>query len=144
MATNTAGTAARRDPRNVQNTLKLTVNFNDVGVSSGISFSNYLPQGAFITGVWVEVVTAFNAGTTNTLTVGTNATNYNNIVASGDGTGNGSSSLGTQVFTATRGQGRSLTASADVQVFAKYAQTGTAATTGQAIIVIEFEGGWTN
>lgn len=144
MATNTAGTSARRDPRNLTNTLKLTVNFNDTGVSSGIAFANQLPAGAFITGVWVEVVTAFNAATTNTLTVGTNSTSFNNIVASADLVGNGSSSLGAQVTQVTRGLGRSLTAAADIAVSAKYVQTGTAATTGQAIIVIEFEGGWSN
>lgn len=144
MATNTAGTAARQDPRQVTNTLKMTVNFNDVGVSSGIQFSHYLPQGAFITQVVVEVVTAFNAGTTNTLTVGTNSTNFNNIMSAADGTGNGGASIGTQVIVPTRGFGRSIANSADIRPFVKYAQTGTAATTGQAIIVIEYEGGWSN
>ena len=38
---------------------------------------------------------------------------------------------------------RALTAAGDVTPYVLYAQTGGAATTGQAIIVIEFEGGWT-
>lgn len=142
MATNTLGTYARQDPRQVTNTLKLTVNFGDTNVSSGIAMANFLPQGAFITNVLVEVVTAFNAGTTNTLTVGTNSANYNNIMSAADGVGNGSASIGTQVVIPTRGFGRSITAAADIQPFVKYTQTGTAATTGQAIVVIEYEGGF--
>jgi hypothetical protein len=139
MATNTAGTAARQDPRNVVNTLKITVNFGDTGISSGIALANYLPQGAFITNVMAEIVTAFNAGTTNVLTVGTNAASYNNIINAAD-----VNEAATGVTQVTRGLGRSLTAAADVQVFAMYTQTGTAATAGQAIIVIEYEGGWSN
>jgi hypothetical protein len=142
MATNTAGTSARRDPRNVTNTLRLTINYNDVGVSTGIAFANYLPQGAFITGAFVEVVTAFNAGTTNVITVGTVAGSVADVVASGVVTG------GTPgVYWPASGNttmGRKVAAAGDVQILAKYAQTGTAATTGQAVIVIEFEGGWTN
>lgn len=145
MATNVdlRGLSARQDPRNVVNTFRKTVNFGDSGISTGVAIGpDALPSGAFITNVIVEIVTPFNAVTTNTLTVGTNSTSYNNIVSSADLTGNGSSSLGTQVTQVTRGLGRALAASADTQVFVKYAQTGTAATTGQAVIVIEFEGGW--
>jgi hypothetical protein len=145
MATNVdyRGLSPRQDPRNVPNTLRKTVNFGDTGISTGVAIGpDALPQGAFITGVWVEVVTAFNAATTNTLTVGTVSTAYNNIVSSADLTGNGSASLSTQVSQVTRGLGRALAAAADVLVYIKYVQTGTAATTGQAVIVIEFEGGW--
>lgn len=137
MPTGTIGTNARQDPRQVVNTLKKTVNFNDPGIATGVAFENYLPQGAFIENVLVEIVTVFNAATTNVLTVGTNAGSFNNIVNAGDVN---EAALGvTQV---TRAFGRSLTASADVLPYAQYTQTGTAATTGQAIIVIFYEGGW--
>ena len=65
MATNTAATvpAPRQDPRQVTNTLKKTVNFNDAGISSGV---------------------AFDAVTTNVLTVGTNSTTFNNLVQAAD------------------------------------------------------------
>lgn len=145
MATNVdlRGLSARQDPRNVPNTLRKTFNFNDAGIASGVLIGpDALPQGAFITGVWVEIVTAFNAVTTNTITVGTNSPNFNNIVSSADITGNGGASIGTQVAIVTRGLGRALAASADTQVSVKYAQTGTAATTGQGVLVIEYEGGW--
>ena len=85
----------------------------------------------------VEIVAVFNAVTTNVLTVGTIGATYNNIVAAGDVN---EAALG--VYQATRGFGRSLTAAGDVLPYAQYTQTGTAATTGQAIIVIFYEGGW--
>lgn len=138
MPTGTLGVWARQDPRQVVNTLKKTVNFNDAGIATGLPFDNYLPQNAFIENVLVEIVTVFNAATTNVLTVGTNASTYNNIVAAAD-VNEGLAG----VYQATRGLGRSLTASGDVLPYAMYTQTGTAATTGQAIIVIFYEGGWT-
>lgn len=137
MTTGTVGTNARQDPRQVSNTLKKIVNFNDVGVGAGNAFANYLPQGAFIISVLCEIVTAFNAGTTNPLTVGTNSPTFNNIIAAADNT-----PATPGVYAATRGLGRSLAAAGDVLPVAMYVPTGTAATTGQAVIVIVYEGGW--
>lgn len=142
MPTNTPATVPppRQDSRQVTNTLKKIVNFNDPGIASGVAFDNGLPsypQGAFITRVLVEIVAVFNAGTTNVLTVGTNATTYNDIVNAGDVN---EALLG--VTDVVRALGRSIAASGDKVIFAKFTQTGTAATTGQAVIVIEFEGGW--
>lgn len=86
MATGTAAIIppARQDPRQVGNTLKKTVNYNDAGISAGLAFDNSLPLGAFIYACWVEIVTAFNAATTNVLTVGTNSTTFNDIVSAAD------------------------------------------------------------
>lgn len=142
MATNTNPVfpPSRRDPRQVVNSLKRTINFNDADATAA-SFANSLPIGAVITDTIVDVVTAFNGGTTNTLTVGTVSTAYNNIVASADLPGNGSASLTAGATSVKRGIGRALTAAADITPFAKYVQTGAAATAGQAIITILYEGG---
>lgn len=137
MTTGVLGTAARQDPRQVVNTLKKTVNFNDGAIAVGNGFDNPLPQGAFISRVLVEIVVAFNAVTTNVLTVGTVGATFNNIVAAAD-----VNEAVVGVYDVTRALGRSLTAAADVLPVAQYTQTGTAATTGQAIILIEYEGGW--
>lgn len=139
MATNTAAVLppTRHDPRQVTNTLKKTVNFNDANISTGVAFDNSIPLGAFITSVKVEIVTAFNAVTTNTMTVGQNSTSYNDIVAASDVD---ETALG--VTEVARGWGRRLAATAAITPYVKYVQTGTAATAGQAIIVIEYEGGW--
>lgn len=139
MATNTAQVAppARQDPRQVTNTLRKTVNFGDAGIASGIAFDASIPAGSFILRAYVEIVTAFNAVTTNVLTVGTNSTTYNDIVAAGDVD---EATVG--VYDVVRGLGRGIAASADKTPYVKYTQSGTAATTGQAVIVITFDGGW--
>lgn len=137
MPTGTVGVSARQDPRQVSNTLKRTTNFNDVGIATGVAFEQYLPRSAFILRVLTEIVVAFNAVTTNVLTIGTVGAAYNNIVAAGDVN---PGAVG--VYESTRALGRSLTSAADVLPVAKYTQSGGAATTGQAITVIEFEGGW--
>lgn len=137
MTTGVLGTNARQDPRQVVNTLKKTVNYNDAGIAAGLAMDNPLPQNAFIMRVLVEIVAVFNAITTNVMTVGTVGPTYNNIVNAGD---INEAVLG--VYDVTRALGRSLTAAGDVTVFVQYTQTGTAASAGQAIVLIAFEGGW--
>lgn len=110
---------------------RATVNYNDSGIASAIQFGT-VPAGSSIVDVQVEIVTAFNAATTNVLTVGTNTT-ATNIVNAGDVD---EATIG--VTKVTRGLGQSLTAAADTALYAKYTQTGTAATAGQAIITIQF------
>lgn len=133
MATNTAGNSARQLPIQAAHTARFTVNYNDAGISSGVAKVT-IPLGAFITNVQCEIVTAFNAATTNVLTVGTNATSYNDIIAAGDV--DEAVAANNDV---TRGRGRSIAATAAKTVYAKYTQTGTAATAGVAVVVITFE-----
>lgn len=132
MATNTQGRPARELATQQTNYLRKTVNYNDAGIDTGIPFRNWLPEGARILRANVVIDTVFNAATTNVLTVGTNSSNYNDIVASGDVD---ETVLGeTAVLT-----GAKLGAlSADKQVYIKYTQTGTAASTGKATVIIEY------
>lgn len=138
MATNTAPVLppSRRDPRQVANTLRRTINFNDADVLAAL-FANSLPLAANILQVQVEIITAFNGGTTNVLTVGTNSTTYNDLVAAAD-----VNEAATGVTLVTRGLGQSIALSAEKVVAAKYTQTGTPATAGKALITIVYEGGW--
>lgn len=136
MTTGTLGTNARQDPRQVANTLKKTVNWNDAASGVAVPFDNPLPRGAFITRVLVEVVTTFN-GTTPSIVAGTVGAAYNNIVAAAD-VNEGVAG----VYEALRGLGRSLTAAADVLPYVIYSNGGGGPSQGQAIIVIEYEGGW--
>jgi hypothetical protein len=100
------------------------VNYNDAGISGGVLFGT-LPAGAMIVTQNVRVNTAFNAGTTNALNLGTTAG-------------------GTQVFTdaATAGARSpaipNLSFAVDTDLFITYAQTGTAATAGQADVVLAY------
>ena len=132
MATNTAGHVARLLPFQAVHYLKMTVNYNDTNISTGIPFAAYLPGGAQILFTTVNVLTAFNAATTNVLTVGQNATSYNDIVNAGDVNEGATGSA-----MVLRGADLDLTA-ADALPYIKYAQTGTAATAGKAVIVIAY------
>jgi hypothetical protein len=135
MPTGTVGVAARQDPRQVANTLKKTTTRADVGIATGVAFENYLPQAAFIIAVLTEIVVAFN-GTTPAYSVGTVGAAYNNIVAAGDVN---PAVIG--VYQSTRAIGRLLAVAGPVLPVAKVTEA-VAGTTGTAITVIEFEGGW--
>lgn len=104
--------------------IRKRVNWNDAGIGTGVLFGT-VPAGAMIVTQNVRVDTAFNAGTTNALNVGTTAG-------------------GTQLFTdaATAGARSPAIAAVvmatDTDLFVSYAQTGVAATAGQAIVVIGY------
>ena len=112
---------------------RVTINFNDQGIGSGQAFGA-LGLNTFIKAIDCHVTTAFNAGTTNVITFGTTLANANEIVASGITAG----TPGVYHLTTAAGLGLAVTSSADVTLYAKYAQTGTAATTGAVTCVIEF------
>lgn len=134
MATNAAQTLNRNDPRQVLNTLKKTINWNDPDVALS-PFELGLPQGAFITDIFVEVVTVFNG--TPTFVMGTVGAGYNNMVASIADANPGVAGL----YRVTRGLGRGLTASGDVIPYSKVTYGG-APSQGQLIALILYEGGW--
>jgi hypothetical protein len=83
----------------------------------------------------VHVGTAFNAGTTNVLTVGTNASAYNNIMLAADA----DETAAGAITNAIKPSGTALgPLAADARVFVMYTQTGTAATAGSAIVLIHY------
>lgn len=146
MATNTPGSTARQDPRQVSNTIRYRFNYNDPNLATGVQIGT-LPQNAYIISQSLEVVTAFNAGTTNPISVGTVGAAYNNVMAATDnvpGTANIYSPTppGPTAVATVGKYGRGLTQSGDTPLFLKYTPTGTAATTGIGEYVIEFEGGF--
>lgn len=129
MASNIQNKPARELELQVVHYLRIKVNFNDAGISAGVA-KQWLPQGAIIIGTDVHVATAFN-GTTPVLTIGTNATAYDNIV--GATFAEGASGL-TQNIAPT---GTALgPLAADVRVFAKF--TATTPTTGVATFIVRF------
>lgn len=100
------------------------VSYHDAGIGTGVVFGT-MPTGGMIITQNVRVSTAFNAGTTNAINVGTTAG-------------------GTQLFTdaATAGARSptiaNLSFASDTDLYVQYAQTGTAATAGVADIVIGY------
>jgi hypothetical protein len=110
-----------------------SVTYSDAGISvgNGVKFKASLPKNAFAQNTSIKVKTAFNAATTNVLTVGTNPNTTNDIVAAADV--NEASAIGFNVA----GPGV-LSTTQDLDVYVKFTQTGAAATTGAADIVITY------
>lgn len=136
--------SARQLPLQTTHYFRKTVNFNDANISTGVKFGA-LPQGAYITSVKCFVTTAFNAGTTNVLAMGTTAAG-SDILAGGT-TANincNPASTGNQALGAAAGVGLTVAAgnptgsNGGFDLFARYTQTGTAATTGQVTFVIDY------
>lgn len=133
--------SARVYPYQMVHYYRLTVNYNDPRISTGQLFGS-LPKNAYILSIDADVTTAFNAVTTNVLTIGATSANANEISASGTlapGT------LGIQHLTTAAGLGVAVTgnptyqnSNGDVGLYVKYTQTGTAATAGSVTIVIAY------
>ena len=121
---------AQQYHQNLVHYLRKEVNYNDPGIASGIVVGR-LPANAQVTQAVARVRTTFNAGTTNVLTVGTNAANYDNIFGTADvaegSAGNNAAPLANLQEVLT-----------EADVFVKYAQTGTAATQGKAVIHVAY------
>lgn len=111
--------------------LRKTVTFADSGISTGISFANELPAGSSIMFALVKIKTAFNAATTNVLTVGQNSTSYNDIVNSTD-------IDETVTGAAMILRGCTLALASAALPYVKYTQSGTAATAGVAEVTIAY------
>jgi hypothetical protein len=133
MATGTAATTARQSAEQQVHYLRFTVNYNDAGIATG-NGKQYLPKGAVIIGTDVVVTTAFNAGTTNVLSIGTEASTYTNIVTTAQAV---AGTPGLKANLAPTGLALGPLA-ADAQVFALYTQTGTVASAGVAVVVIKY------
>lgn len=86
-----------------------------------------LAVGDVVVSAWVNVTTAFNAGTTNVITLG-DGTTADKYLAAGDVT------EGTPGVTPAGGKGPFAAETAARTLTATYAQTGTAATTGAATV----------
>lgn len=131
MPTGTPGTSARRYQTSQEHYITAQVAYNTNGITTGVVIGT-LPQNAIITRWVVHVTTAFNAATTNVLEVGMNASSYNDIAATAS-TVAGTAGAKSGDVAASTARGR---LAADTPVRAIYTQTGTAATTGAAEIVV--------
>ena len=126
--------AARQSVDQQVHYLRFVVNYNDASISGGARAYGALPAGAIVIGTDCYINTVFNAVTTNVLTCGTNTTTSNNIFAAAD-----VDETATGLTQNVKPTGTALgPLSADTDVYVKYTQTGTAATTGKAYIVIKY------
>lgn len=119
--------------------MRATINFNDPRIATGVWFDT-IPKNAYVLAVDLDVTTAFNAGTTNTLQIGATAAGADFLAATSI------TSAGIQHLTSAAGLGVAATANTslqtaingDVPMYVKYAQTGTAATAGVVTLVIAY------
>lgn len=130
---------------------RATINFNDPRIATGQQFGA-LPNNSYILAIDSQVTTAFNAATTNVLTIGVTAASSNELVADGASAtaniSNNTTTIATGIrhLTTAAGLGVTITGNTTYQngsgggvpLFAKYTQTGTAATTGSATIIIAY------
>ena len=107
---------------NVQAFFVKTVKYNDTDIATKEAVF-VAPADMLITQVGVNVTTAFNAGTTNVLTIGTNS-DADNICGSSDIAETQGASTKAVFVKLAKGD----------KVYVKYAQTGTAASAGVADI----------
>lgn len=118
---------------------RITVNYNDANIGTPQAFGK-LRQNTFLSNVACHVTTAFNAGTSNKFWLGTSTTNTNEIIASGTSTKTVTEgTAGYYQITQAGSLGVSVTSAADVTLYTKYVQTGTAATAGQVTCVLEYQ-----
>lgn len=112
--------------------LTFPVNFNDAGIAAAIKLFTMRATllHPVLLEIWAEVVTAFNAASTNVLTLGSDQASANQYLASADIT------EGTPGFYPASNAKKMVTLRADGDVWMKYVQTGTAATTGAAVFYI--------
>jgi len=109
--------------------LRLDVAFDTASIATGVSMGT-VPDRAIILPHHVNVTTAFNAATTNVLIVGT-ATDDNHYVAAGD------VDETTIAFTSNITTGCEEV-SAITEILVQFTETGTAATTGAATVIIPY------
>lgn len=93
-----------------------------------------LPANAQIVDINIDVTTAFNAGTTNTVTVGKTGTAAAYVASTSVGSLGRASVASTGVYSAWADTG-----SSDVSATITYSQTGTAATAGAARVTIVYK-----
>ena len=93
-----------------------------------------IPAGAQIVDINIDVTTAFNAASTNTVTVGKTGSAAAFVAATSVGSAGRASVATTGVYSAWANTG-----SSDVSATITYSQTGTAATAGAARVTIVYK-----
>jgi hypothetical protein len=124
---------SRQTQYQMPHSLRKMVNFNDAGVAAGVLVGT-VPAGSIITSVIVQVATAFNAATTNVLTVGTTGTGTDLMTSAEAVAGTQGQKTGA-AFKATTA---SNPVANDQDVFVAYSQTGTAASAGVAYVMVSY------
>lgn len=107
--------------------------FNTAGIATGVKVATIRAdaKNPVLLEFSAEVITAFNAVTTNVLTAGSDAASANQFLAAGDIT------EGTPGFYPAANATKKVRIVADTDIWIKYTQSGTAATTGNALLYVK-------
>lgn len=105
------------------------IEYTDVAALTGTVLIGTLPAGARYLWSNVQVITAFNAGANDALTVGI-ATDYNLLVTDGHPT---------IADSETEGEIMDWLPTTDQLIYAQYTHTSTAPTTGKAVVTVRFK-----
>ena len=106
--------------------------FSDPAILAGVKICR-LPARALITMMATQTVVAFNSATTDTIQLGSTNGGVDILAATTI-----HAIAGFTLIPAAAGMGLAVTGAGEVDVWAKYAQIGAAATAGDATIIIEF------
>jgi hypothetical protein len=133
--------------------IRATINYNDSNISAGVWFAS-IPANAYVLSIDAYVSTAFNAASTNLLSIGATKTGTDFVATSGANASVTLGSTGITHLTAAAGLATVATGNTSLQsgysstgtgpvpayvpIFARYTQTGTAATAGAVTIVITY------
>jgi hypothetical protein len=114
-----------------------TINYLRAPITFGLGYTGVQPVGAIPAGCvvlrsYIVVTTAFNNGSTNTMTIGTVAS------AASFGTGIALGTIGVITGGTALATAATVTPTADTQVIATMASTGAAATAGAGIVIVEY------
>ena len=115
--------------RALQGVLSAEVLYSDAVGGENIVALGTVPAGARVIVAKVNILTAFDAGTTNTLTIGP-STDYDYLLTDGHPD---------VVDSETLGELLDYEPTVDTILYARYAYTGTAPTAGKAIAYVLFE-----
>lgn len=131
MGTNTTGSDARQYEQQVLHFIRRQITYDTflIGTDASVKVGT-LPAGAVIYDAIVKVSTAFDAGTTNYINVGT-AADDNALVDQAD------LDLTAAEWQSSR-RGCDLTLTEDTPIYVTYDQSGTAATAGVAEIIVAY------
>jgi len=123
---------ARQNHTQQSDFIRFNFAYNTVGATAiQQSMGSAVPAGSVITGISISIPTAFNAGTTNTLDVGTAAAPTALISAAALG----SAGISTNQAATLSGQ---LSSTVDSELFVRYNYTGTAPSAGAASVTVFF------
>jgi len=117
---------------------RFTLNYNDPRVATTAQIFGAMGQLTYIQYISCNVTTAFNAGTTNTMSIGTSLASANEIMTTAGVTLTATGATFLSSGASLPGAGVAATTTSQVTLYVKLNLSGTAATAGSVTCIIAF------